>query len=107
MCKLRHIKQVICNTSHDLTDFVVGIIGITECFQMRKGIRTHVRFNINTHDMSLRTHIVIGSRIDKTQHNIQTSQFSNQSDCQSCRFIHGSICQRGHDPWQYNVTKCC
>ena len=53
MCKLRHIKQVVCDPSHDLSDLVVGIIGIAECFQMCEGSRTHIRFNIDTHDMSL------------------------------------------------------
>ena len=66
MCKFRHIKQVTCNSSHYLSYFIVGIIGITKIFQMSKGISSHICFNIHTHNMSLRAHKEIRTGINNS-----------------------------------------
>ena len=106
MGKFRYIKQVAGDPAHDLSDLGVGIIGAAKPLQMGKGIGTHVCFNIDTHDMTVRTHIEIGGCVNDPQGKVQQRHVSDHCDSQGCRVEHGSVGQSAHDPRQGDITQC-
>ena len=63
--KLCDLKQVICDTTHDLTDLCIGIIGVSKPLQMIKRILSHIRLDIHTHDVAHVRHEILRRRIDQ------------------------------------------
>ena len=105
MRELRDFKQIICDASHDLTDLCVGIIGIAQSLQMVKGVLTHIRLNIHTHDMSHIRHKILRRRIDQTQYEIERRQLEHQRDRERRQICHGKIRDRAQDERQHHVAQ--
>ena len=74
MGEFRHIKQIIGDPPHDLTDFSIVIISIGQLLQMVVCISAHVRLDLRAHDVSHIGHIVTGDAIHDTKSEIQNSQ---------------------------------
>ena len=105
MGEFRDIKQVAGDPAHDLTDLGIGIIGAAKPLQMSKRISAHVCFNMNAHDMTMRTHIEIGCSINDAQGEVQQCHISDHRDCKRCRVKHCCIGQSAHDPRKGNITQ--
>ncbi len=63
--KLSNIKQVVCNTAHNLSHFCIVIISIGKLLQMIIGIAAHIRFYLCPHNMTHAGHIVAGKTVMK------------------------------------------
>ena len=62
MAQFRNLKQVICNTRHELSGLLVIIKPKGKLLEMTKDIIPHIVFHLGTHHMSL-----IGNEIIATQ----------------------------------------
>ena len=71
MRKFRHIKKIIRNSSHNLSNLRIGIIRIPQPLKVVKCILPHIRLYIYAHHMSHIRHKILGRRIYQTQDKIQ------------------------------------
>ena len=105
MGELGHIKQVVGNAAHDLADFGVGIISVTEPLQMGECIAPHVSFNVNAHYMAGAGHIILRSPVDQPQNQIDKRQPQHNPRRQHHAGVGSGIGQVPHDGRQHNVTQ--
>ena len=91
MRKFRHIKQIVRNPPHDLTDLRIRIIGISKPLQMVKGILSHIRFYVHAHHMPHVRHKILRRRINQTQHKIQRRKPKHQRYRKRRQIIHSQV----------------
>ena len=104
MGKFRHIKQVIGNPPHNLSDFRIIIVGIGKPLQMCISISPHIGLHLGSHDMPRICHIEIGHRIDNPQHQVQSAHAKYHLNTQRRQIIHTRIRYVPHDHRQNHFT---
>ena len=102
--EFRYIKQVVCDTPHNLADFMVGVIILTQLLQVVKGITAHIGFDIHTHYMARVCHIILCRRVYHTQYQIQDSQLYHQTHRQCRQIIDGKVCNMAHNQRQHQIA---
>ncbi len=91
MGKLRHVKKVIRNPAHDLTDLRIIIVGIRQFLQMRISVPPHIRLDSRAHHMSRVSHIEVRHRIYDTQAQIQYPETENHRYRERRQIIHPRV----------------
>ena len=104
MRELRHIEQVACNTRHQLANLCMVIIGKRQLLQMLKQIAAHICFDISTHHMPDILHVVVGRRVDDTQHQIKPPDFQHKRDSQACHIVHAAFRDKSHHQRQHQLA---
>ena len=77
MGELRYLKQIIGDSSHDLTNLGIVIVSIRQAHQMVIGIPAHIRLHSGAHDMSGSRHIIAAQAVDNPQQQIQQTHPQN------------------------------
>ena len=106
MRKFGHIKQIVRNPSHDLSDLGIIIIGIRQLMQMLIRVPAHVRFDFRAHDMSDARHIISGNAVHYAQRQINRNYTQNCLNRQFCQMIQSLIGNVTHNHRQHQLAQC-
>ena len=91
MGKLRDLKQIVSDASHNLTYFCIIVVGIGQFHQMGIGIPAHIRLYPGTHDVSGSCHVITAQAVDNTQQQIQHAHPHNDFQCKAAGIYQGNI----------------
>ena len=104
MSELRHVKQIVGDSTHDLPHLGIIIEGIRQTLQVCVGIPAHVCLDLRPHHMAVHRHVIVCHHIDQSKHQIQPCQLSDQRKGQQSNIRHGPIGDKPHDQRQYDLT---
>ena len=82
--KLGYIKEVVCNSAHNLSDLGIVIIGVGQHLQVSVCVAAHIGFNLRPHYMTLARHIIVCKAVDYTKRQIQKTQPCDCFDREAC-----------------------